>query len=273
MNTLIGLILLPAIAAFMLIALTPVWQLQFKKLSSERLLFWIFISGTALNIYSAALFLLLEAISFSQLGTAFLSIPDSLASAPRQLLYEVFSHSLPDVKLNDTAVLSFFISTGTISFFKIWAKINPNSFKSFKDACKTRALDSCGDNDSLEELFRHSVRYFIPVMINLKSRKVYIGWVTKDEGFFPSERKSVSVFLIASGYRDADSLSFKLEHNYEAKIKSLIERQGASPEIEEALDRGHIINVNDIVSATIWVRQIYNEVVSPPEPSTNQVTV
>lgn len=68
-------------------------------------------------------------------------------------------------------------------------------------------------SDGLEELFYDAMVKGLMVLITLKSRKAYVGFVQKPR-FMHSDTENVVIIPMISGYRDKDSLSFIARHSY-----------------------------------------------------------
>jgi len=86
----------------------------------------------------------------------------------------------------------------------------------FKQAIKLGSLEELLSDGSLGQLFFNSVTSEKPVLVSLKSRKVYVGTVNMISE--PNEKQGpnleVSINPIMSGYRDKDSLRVLFTNDY-----------------------------------------------------------
>lgn len=78
---------------------------------------------------------------------------------------------------------------------------------------KFKAIARAATNSPLEELLIESVSTVFPVIVTLKSKKVYVGWVR-----YPvlehGKIEYLSLIPLMSGYRDKDKLTVKMTTNY-----------------------------------------------------------
>ena len=269
MEALIGTVILPAIAGFLLIAGTPIYSFHVRKMAAERLTLWIL--AFALFLYMSFYFL----IDFTQW-----LFPTSAAKQMLKWLIDEasspFKHLFADNHQSDTAsVLSFYFSIILIVYFRIWQLFQPDSFKNYTMGRKEDAITTMGERDALEDLLNYSIDNFEPIMVSLKNRKVYIGFVERlHKVFSMGERKHIDLFLLASGYRDSETLSFRLEHDYGfTLVKKLINDGEYKPDdmislghgekvradqLFKSLTQSTVIKTEEIVSANPWVESIYN---------------
>ncbi|WP_319940126.1 hypothetical protein [Xenorhabdus littoralis] len=115
------------------------------------------------------------------------------------------------------ATASFFSWTVVIAtiFMSIGqASIAKNRSENYK--YRIKAIRSNAKKDSVNELLLESLENGLLVMVTLKSRKVYVGMVdgAKFFNFHTHSDEMISIIPFISGYRDKDSLSFKVEHYY-----------------------------------------------------------
>ncbi|WP_445494056.1 hypothetical protein [Photorhabdus sp. SF281] len=86
--------------------------------------------------------------------------------------------------------------------------------KELKDPEKRIKLyKEIASTNSVEKILFESLEADLLVLVTLKSRKVYVGMV--DESRFESlDTDTVVLIPFLSGYRDKDTLTFHVEHNY-----------------------------------------------------------
>lgn len=58
------------------------------------------------------------------------------------------------------------------------------------------------------------------IMFTLKSRKVYVGQIIGEEVSY-TDKKEIAIIPFLSGYRDKDTLSFKVEHDYSKHYRAI----------------------------------------------------
>jgi hypothetical protein len=247
-------IILAVVAAFLLLNLTPIWQFHFRRQTSDRFILWLIAVAVCLNLFSSAL------IYFISLCPV---IRDFAISA-KHLMIDIFGKALPIADMDSVSLCSMATALFIIGGFGIWRRADTESHEQFKQARRKKAAKELGEHDALESLITYSIDEFKPLMINLKNRKVYIGWVIKDNDVFsPSERKYISILLAASGYRDTETLRFHLESSDYARIISELIESGKKQSDDGniiALRQGHIIRIDEIVSATPWLPEIHQAV-------------
>jgi hypothetical protein len=142
----------------------------------------------------------------------------------------------------------------------------------------------------LEALLIEAKNKDLPLLITLKTKKVYVCFVKQLYSFFPHHKsKHIRFSVLASGYRDKDTLSLKITNRYdfvqaipyafsnyiseleekEKRVtlneKELIYVEGEKDSIEvphellsSIYDEGLVVDLNEIATATIWSEEIYD---------------
>ncbi|EOU2704849.1 hypothetical protein ACNUX1_005438, partial [Escherichia coli] len=86
--------------------------------------------------------------------------------------------------------------------------------KNHKDPQKRKAIfEEIAAHSAVENILLESVERGLLLLVTLKSRKVYVGMI--DEARFNQLDTNTLVLIpFMSGYRDKDTLTFCVEHNY-----------------------------------------------------------
>lgn len=262
LGSVVTLILLPSLAAFFLLVTTPVYRFHFKHQTAERALFWVLISALALNCISAAI------LEIGMQIATFVGCPVPESSGLRGFTlwgYELFQKAiqmaLPGSKPDSVTYVSILIAFVIYLYFWLWEKFKPATFLIYQEARRRLAVQRVGEPDALETLLISSFEDFVPLMFNLKNGKVYIGWVTNNFPVFKADdRKSVSIFVIGSGYRKKDDHHFQFENDYAGIIADLLETSADGDTIAMGFELGHVMQTSEIVSVTPWLESVYEKV-------------
>jgi hypothetical protein len=152
------------------------------------------------------------------------------------------------VLLSIDNVTALSLSTFVLTFIASLAynKYYPNS--------KQRALVMAWQKDDMEQLIAHCALNYKPLMVNLHSRKTYVGIVRHTREPDP-ESAHISILPILSGYRTEDELHLKLTHRYD-KIISFINKAIKGEAFEEEIDPQDFVIV--IPTDSINTMHIFN---------------
>jgi hypothetical protein len=126
------------------------------------------------------------------------------------------------------------------------------------------------DNDGIELILLKALEEAKLVSITLKSRKIYIGFVSKN--FFNpwTGVKSINIIPVYSGYRDEQDFHIEFTTSYDTVIKFTVE----STDIELDIDDFQMgIPISEIVTVNIFDPRVYEKfsrpVNEPPENNTD----
>lgn len=144
-----------------------------------------------------------------------------------------------------------------------------------------------------EELIVHATRYGKIVIVTLKSRKVYIGFIYNIPSLSPLAERHITIAPLWSGYRTSEEHSLIIENNYAIFIHLLLEYPDGLPEgdsLELTLRNGEtividndilenigdsfgvVIGINDIESLSVWIPQVHRAITATdseiPAPDT-----
>jgi len=122
------------------------------------------------------------------------------------------------------------------------------------------------DNDGIELILLRALEDAKLVSITLKSRKVYIGFVSQN--FFNpwAGVKSVTVIPVYSGYRDPEDFHIEFTTSYDAVIKYTVENDDINLDIND-FQTG--IPISEIVTVNIFDPQVYDRFANPGDDSGN----
>lgn len=133
------------------------------------------------------------------------------------------------------------------------------------------ALKHAIQHDDFEMLLNEAVDRTIPIALTMKSRKVYVGFVTQT--FDPShDRKWISILPLVSGYRDSDNLRIVFVTNYQDVYGKV-----GPVEVDKPLpgklghlapkDFGIVLPVDDVQSANLFDLTAYKSFKTGPVAS------
>lgn len=258
MDELILSLLIPIVSGFVILTKTPIFKYHYKNTTYNKLI-----------IDSALCGLLLLLISFVIIRSSnllFPFLPDCIKST-LDLFYDFGLQFCQETKLNQIPHNSYSLTTTLIvlvvlGYFYFWKKLTP-TYHSFETNCRLNAKPN-----PLENLVLHSFKNFTPLMINLKNRKVYIGLVADITAATNLDELCFFTILpIASGVRDPENLSFSLQHSYDwPELSSKLEySKEEEQDLKKALKVSMVINVDEVVSATVWLPSIYEHFVEKPK--------
>lgn len=118
------------------------------------------------------------------------------------------------------------------------------------------------DNDGIELILLSALEDAKLVSITLKSRKVYIGFVSQN--FFNpwAGVKSITVIPVYSGYRDPGDFHIEFTTSYDAVIRYSVENDDIDLDISD-FQTG--IPITEIVSVNIFDPRVYEKFARPAE--------
>ena len=133
-----------------------------------------------------------------------------------------------------------------------WWPLNQIGFPRKEDAAAQREIEK--SNDHLEILLARALRETKAVSITLKSRKVYVGLMTRTHDPL-YDRKYVQLLPIKSGFRDPDTLELKLTIDYAVVYAKIIQEEatvvaGGIQDFEIVIPVAEIQSVNLFSPAT-----------------------
>ncbi|MEX0906455.1 MAG: hypothetical protein WD604_07890 [Balneolaceae bacterium] len=122
------------------------------------------------------------------------------------------------------------------------------------------------DNDGIELILLRALEDAKLVSITLKSRKVYIGFISQN--FFNpwTGVKSIKVIPVYSGYRVEKNFRIKFTTSYDTVIKYTVEDEEIDLDIND-FQMG--IPISEIVTVNIFDPRVYEQF-APPEKSDSQ---
>jgi hypothetical protein len=123
-------------------------------------------------------------------------------------------------------------------------------------------------NDFLEMMLADAQRDLKLVSVVLKSRKVYIGFVTAS--FDPvNDRDYIQLLPLQSGYRDAGTLQLKITTDYSQVYNRIVTKELESTSIN-INDMRVVIPVSEIMSINLFDQEAYDLFNPPPEEGVNR---
>ena len=119
-----------------------------------------------------------------------------------------------------------------------------------------QALKTIDDgNDFLEMMLAQAQRDLRLVSVVLKSRKVYVGFVTA--GFDPvNDRDYIQLLPLQSGYRDSKTLQLKITTDY-SQVYDRIVTKTIEPATFDRDDFRVVIPVSEITSTSFFDEEAY----------------
>ncbi|MBD2814870.1 hypothetical protein ID850_08850 [Xenorhabdus sp. Flor] len=140
-----------------------------------------------------------------------LNVPAYLGAKYTQF---TFATDLNGFKYATASFFVWIVVISTVIMSVAQASIAKNRSENYE--YRIKAIRSNAKKDSVNELLLESLECGLLVMVTLKSRKVYVGMVdeAKFYNFHTHSDAMVSIIPFISGYREKDSLSFKVEHSY-----------------------------------------------------------
>jgi len=90
----------------------------------------------------------------------------------------------------------------------------------------------------------------IPLLLTMKDRKVYVGYLEKSPSLAFGNMSHISIVVIKSGYRDKDDLHVTFTEDYTAVFASDVAKQVALPPCK-------VIPVGDVASAGLFDIEVF----------------
>lgn len=184
-----------------------------------------------------------------------ISIDPSLVSHIAKQIARAKNNSIID---GTTLELSWLLS---LSFLTVFCAYLISLMQSFWVAFKNKMAKELYNNDAqtiamlgkilkdspIDYIFYESFTKRKPILITLKNRKVYIGFVNKLGEPSESEEpnQEISIVPAISGYRDKDTLQVILQNDYN---------------IPESFDSSQVIKVDQIDTVSWFTQEIYQDV-------------
>ncbi|MBL0450419.1 hypothetical protein [Aeromonas caviae] len=162
---------------------------------------------------------------FLAIVSVFLTTVGSLFSDSFQVTWHTVFYHWTIVETNVPLVLSL-VFGGMFA----WAVTEAKAKKTKSDPqARLNVIEKIAASDNIQLLLIESTRHQLRVMLTLKSRKVYIGFIKQfaHEQVVPGDEDIVIIPLI-SGYRDKDTLKFHESHSY----VTLYDEQGIGTDTE-----------------------------------------
>ncbi|EBQ4754815.1 hypothetical protein LE36_14970 [Salmonella enterica subsp. diarizonae] len=121
---------------------------------------------------------------------------------------------------------------------------------------RIKEYENLAKSNNIENLIFQSIKERKLVFISLKSRKVYIGYITAPR-FEHSETESISLIPFLSGYRDKDTLEFRLTTDYsEIYVNESITTESEPLNLSHFR---HVIPMDHIESISIFDTTLYKK--------------
>jgi hypothetical protein len=166
-------------------------------------------------------------------------------------------NTLVPFEYSGTSLLAFVM--GSV----LWLPLNQlESFEREKQA--RRSIENW--NDFLEIMLWQAQRELTLVSVVLKSRKVYIGFVTGS--FDPlNDRNYIQLLPLQSGYRDSETLQLKITTDYSVVYNRIVNKEVDLP-TSNIDDFKILVPVAEITSFNLFDEEAYN--LFNPAPSSSE---
>lgn len=98
-------------------------------------------------------------------------------------------------------------------------------------------INSFSTKGPIEKTISKAIQEEKKIIVSLKSRKVYVGYI-KDIPLPKSQKNksSITILLTASGYRDSDNLNVTLDNDYLNYFRTITFYRKLKPKVKKALD-------------------------------------
>lgn len=136
---------------------------------------------------------------------------------------------------------------------------------------KTRTVVKLIQNDRLESLLMESSITQSPILLNLKSKKAYVG-ICLTEPSIDSNNDFIEILPLLSGYREKDTLELKLITNYHSHYKT----EGIFDESHDYLtleDFRTIVSKSELDSVSYFNIETFNNFQKKEKEKTKIITV
>lgn len=271
MSFLFSAFLLPLLAGFVVSTTLPFLKYAANREDGYRLLlrstitgFILFLISHVLISYGNGFLVLLEGVGLG-------SVAELMRFAWR-IFTEPFRSSIAgaEMAVTDTGIMTVFVAGALV----VGSLVLDRAFPSLRLSYERRALVRYGG--PLEQLLSDAMAHGKPVIVTLKSRKVYVGFVEGLPHADPASRRYLKILPAFSGYRDLDSLRLSITQDYRPflqainKISSAGDHQGEGRRgntVKVTLDKastqylgerfGTVLAWEEIESASMWIRELH----------------
>lgn len=137
-------------------------------------------------------------------------------------------------------------------------------YNRFKTNARENALWDAWQRDDLEHICGRASTEFKPIAVTLETNKVYVGFI--GETIEPSVHGGyLSILPLYSGYRDKDTLEFRLIHRYDSLFESML----AAEVVDKSTWSDYLIVIprERIVTLHIFNDHVYQHVSGSAEAS------
>lgn len=212
------------LGGFVVLSLCNRFKFKSVRLDGYRLLLHSSLAGLFLLAFAETLVLLLRSslISFDV----------------------AFHHALP-YQGSGVATLAFFLSFPICFIANLIYKVENEI---------DRVIDAKGD--PLELILRKSLTETKPVLISVKSGKVYVGLVTYNSSPAVSV-ESMKIFPVRSGYRDVNTKTVEFTTDYDAVLNKILADDSTVAGVDLS-DFEIVIPFREIESMTVFDPTVYN---------------
>lgn len=100
----------------------------------------------------------------------------------------------------------------SLSIYSIAKSVHHADEQNNKESIE-KARQAIAKDSKVDAMIFEAEKFGLLMMLTLKSRKVYVGQILSGD-IGNTDLKEISLIPILSGYRDKDTLSFKVEHDY-----------------------------------------------------------
>lgn len=182
------------------------------------------------------------------------------------LIATIISIQLPDIYSWWKSNIHFdFLGTALLAFlFLVTSGFIPNRWIDEEARIKEIIKE---DNDGIELILLRALEGAKLVSITLKSRKVYIGFISQN--FFNpwAGVKSIKVIPVYSGYRDETDFHIVFTTSYDTVIKYTVEDEDIELDIND-FQMG--IPISEIVTVNIFDPRVYEQFASPEKSDSQE---
>jgi|GEM_PF-735226 len=163
--------------------------------------------------------------------------------------------------LQCVAVLAFVLGPVLGHILNIPNKLMDRKLGAISRLCtrwETNLLRSAIQNHDTERLLLRAVERNSPILITLKTGKVYAGVLTKTPNP-KSQRETLQILPYASGYRDRDTHDLRFTTFYRELIEELVKGEG--PKHLEPEDFEVVVPISEVTSLHLFDFEIYERFV------------
>lgn len=299
MEGLLTLFLFPALAGYLVLTKTKLYSIRIHAYSATRLFAESVLFGIGL-LYVSSFLTFIAAWVFEK---PYVPFKDVIFAAWGGIVWPLRNEIMHPVKTSDQnqsiqltteAILTVLIALLYWGVDYLLASMKPEKRRgNIIKVILMRILDRLSirhnavilrERDKLggtvEKLFALSMNSFMPVMITLKSRKVYIAIIKELPPLSPFNRQQrfVNIYPLYSGYRDSETMSLSKDMtDYQVMTDLMLLSEGLEPAnakykkrlanilnnvddvLLDNLDRGIAIDSDEIISVSLWDGDIFKE--------------